>query len=210
MHIPDGFLDTKTWVSLYLVSAGAISISVGRANRQLEDKRIPLMGVTAAFVFVAQMLNFPVPGGTSGHFVGAALIAILLGPWAALLVITSIVLVQCLLFQDGGLTALGANIFNMGIVGGFTGFYSYWGIRYIFTEKGLLAGAFLGGFLSILALATACALELALSGTVPLRPALIAIIFIHTPIGLGEGLINMGVILFLQKTRPDLLELDRI
>ena len=210
MHIPDGFLDTKTWVSLYLVSAGAIGISVNRANRQMEDKRIPLMGVMAAFVFVAQMLNFPVAGGTSGHFVGAAFIAILLGPWCALLVITSILLVQCLLFQDGGLTALGANIFNMGIVGGFIGFYSYLGISYLFPKKGLLAAAFLAGFLSILTSATACALELAFSGTVPLMPGLIAISFVHTPIGLGEGLINIGAILFLQKTRPDLLELDRM
>lgn len=168
------------------------------------------MGVMAAFVFAAQMLNFPVAGGTSGHFVGAALIAILLGPWAALLVLTSILLVQCFLFQDGGLTALGANILNMGIVAGFTGFYCYTGINYIFPKKGLLPAAFLAGFLSILTSAMACALELAFSGTVPLRPALIAITLVHTPMGLGEGLINMAAILFLQKTRPDLLELDRM
>lgn len=210
MHIPDGFLDTKTWVSLYLVSAGALAISVNRANRQLEDKKIPLMGMLAAFVFTAQMLNFPVAGGTSGHFVGAGFIAILLGPWAALLVMTTILLVQCLLFQDGGLTALGANIFNMGIVGGFTGFYSYGGINYIFKKKGQLTAAFLAGFLSVLATAAACALELAFSGTVPLTTALLAITLVHIPVGLGEGLINMGAILFLRKTRPDLLVLDRM
>jgi cobalt/nickel transport system permease protein len=187
-----------------------VSISVARANRELEDKKIPLMGVTAAFVFAAQMLNFPVAGGTSGHFVGAAFIAILLGPWAALLVITSIALVQCLLFQDGGITALGANIFNMGIIGSFIGYYSYLGVNFISPKRGLLMGAFVAGFLSILATATACAMELAFSGTVPLRPALIAIVLVYIPIGFGEGLINMGAMLFLQKARPDLLRLDRI
>src|SRR3989304_5436248 len=100
MHIPDGFLDTKTWVSLGAISAGFIALSIARANRKMGEKHIPLMGIMSAFIFAAQMLNFPVAGGTSGHFMGSALLAILVGPWAAVLIMTTILLVQCFIFQD--------------------------------------------------------------------------------------------------------------
>ena len=123
MHIPDGFLDTKTWIGMGCISTVFIGVAVRQANKKISEKHIPLLGVMAAFVFAAQMFNFPVGGGTSGHFMGTTLIAILLGPWASVLIMTTVLTVQCLIFQDGGLTALGANIFNMGVVGGFFGYY---------------------------------------------------------------------------------------
>ena len=132
MHIPDGFLDTKTWIGMGGISALFIGAAVRTANKKISEKHIPLLGVMAAFVFAAQMFNFPVGGGTSGHFMGATLIAILLGPWASVLIMTTVLTVQCLIFQDGGLTALGANIFNMGVVGGFFGYYVNTIIRLFF------------------------------------------------------------------------------
>src|SRR5574341_1734727 len=104
MHIPDGFLDTNTWIGMAGISGTFICLSVRIANKKISEKHIPLLGVMAAFVFAAQMFNFPVGGGTSGHFMGATLIAILLGPWASILIMTTVLTVQCLVFQDGGLT----------------------------------------------------------------------------------------------------------
>ncbi len=128
MHIPDGFLNIATVATTYAASAGGVGYAVREANRKLREKHVPLMGVLAAFIFAAQMLNFPVAGGTSGHLIGAALAAILLGPWAAVLIMACVLLAQSLIFQDGGLLALGANIFNMGIIASFS---SYSGISHI-------------------------------------------------------------------------------
>ena len=123
MHIPDGFLDTATSVATWAASAGGVSYAVRRVRQELDERQVPLMGVTAAFIFAAQMMNFTVIGGTSGHLLGGALAAILLGPWAGMLVLTSVLTVQALLFQDGGLLALGANIFNMGVISVFTAYF---------------------------------------------------------------------------------------
>ena len=117
MHIPDGFLTPEVAAACAVPAAGAVAYGLRRANRELEERRVPLLGVTAAFVFAAQMLNFPVAGGTSGHFLGAALAAILLGPWLACLVMAVVLGVQAFVFADGGITALGANILNMGVIG---------------------------------------------------------------------------------------------
>src|SRR4030042_4153630 len=125
MHIPDGFLDPKTWIILDAVATGTVGLSVYKMSRKLKEKMIPLMGVLAAFIFAAQMLNFPVSGGTSGHFVGGVLASILLGPFAGTLVITVVVVVQALLFQDGGIAVMGANVFNMAIVGSLLGYYIF-------------------------------------------------------------------------------------
>ncbi|MBI4008080.1 MAG: energy-coupling factor ABC transporter permease, partial [Planctomycetes bacterium] len=166
MHLPDGFLAAKIWIPMMGISAGTITAAVMIANRRLTERHIPILGVLAAFVFAAQMLNFPVAGGTSGHFMGTALLAILVGPWAAVLIMTTILLVQCFVFQDGGLTALGANIFNMGVVAGFIGYYSFYAIKYfVGSKKGFFAGAGIGAWLSIIASSACCALELVLSGT---------------------------------------------
>src|SRR5688572_27286000 len=117
MHIPDGFLSTEVALACAVPAAAAVAIGLRQANKTLDDRRVPLLGVTAAFIFAAQMLNFPVAGGTSGHFLGAALAAILLGPWLACLALAVVLGVQAFVFADGGLTALGANVFNMGVAG---------------------------------------------------------------------------------------------
>jgi cobalt/nickel transport system permease protein len=211
MHIPDGFLDTKTWATLDVVSAATLAYGISRLNRKIEERQIPLMGVSAAFVFAAQMLNFPIAAGTSGHFMGGALVAILLGPWAGMLVMATVLIVQCLLFQDGGLLALGANIFNMGIVGTLVGGYLYRLVKKLGGEtKGLWAGAFLAAWFSIVVSASLCAVELAFSGTVPLKAALPAMAGIHALIGIFEGFITVSVVGVLQKVRPDLLSLEKI
>ena len=117
MHIPDGFLSNEVAAATGVVAVGAVGYALRRADRTLDERQVPLLGVTAAFVFAAQMLNFPVAGGTSGHFLGAALATILLGPWLACLVLAVVLVVQAFLFADGGVTALGANIFCMGVIG---------------------------------------------------------------------------------------------
>ena len=138
MHIPDGFLNVATVATTCAVSAGGIGGAVRMVGKKLGEKQVPLMGILAAFIFAAQMLNFPVAGGTSGHVIGAALAAILLGPWAAVLIMSCVLIAQSLIFQDGGLLALGANIFNMGIVASFSGYYIY---RLVSWLAGATAGA---------------------------------------------------------------------
>src|SRR5215213_2454166 len=116
MHIPDGFLSTEVALACAVPAVVAVGVGLRRAEVDLDERRVPLLGVTPAFVFAAQMLNFPVAGGTSGHFMGAALAALLLGPWLACLVLAVVLLVQAFLFADGGVSALGANVLNMGVV----------------------------------------------------------------------------------------------
>lgn len=209
MHIPDGFLNVETWATLAGVSAAAVGWAARRTDERMDEKSVPMMGVMAAFVFAAQMINFPVAGGTSGHFMGAALAAILLGPSSGLLIMTTILIVQCLLFQDGGLTALGANIFNMGLIGAVGGYYLYELGRRLWRNRGP-GPAFLGAWLSVVLAAFACAVELAVSGTVPFAAVLPAMVGVHALIGVGEGLITAAVLGFLSQVRPDLLRLERV
>ena len=124
MHIPDGFLSLVVALAFWVLSVAAVSIALGRIRHELRERQVPLMGVLAAVIFAGQMLNFSVAGGTSGHLLGAALASILLGPWPAVLVMTSVISVQALVFQDGGLLALGANLFNMAVAGVFIA----WGV----------------------------------------------------------------------------------
>lgn len=211
MHIPDGFLDTKTWVVLSGVSLGFVAIAINRCNKKIEDKQIPLMGVASAFVFVAQMINLPVAGGTSGHFLGALLAAVLLGPYSALLVMATVLIVQCLLFQDGGLTALGANVFNMGVIGSVLSYHIFLLLRGVLGgNERMPAAAAVAAWLSILFSASCCAVEIAFSGTVSLFAALPAMALIHSLIGMGEAAVTAGVLTFLRKARPDLLELPKV
>ena len=207
MHIPDGFLDTKTAAA----TAGLAVISVGFAARSvrktLPSSKVPLLGLTAAFVFAAQMLNFPVAGGTSGHLLGGVLAGVLLGPSAGVLVLTSALIVQCLVFADGGLLAIGANIFNMGIVGTAGAFGIYWLVRR--RAKGLrgqLAAAAFASWCSVVLASTACAAELAFSGTVRWGVAFPAMAGIHMLIGVGEATITTLVLVAIATTRPDLLQ----
>jgi len=211
MHIPDGFLDTKTWIGMNVISMAFVFMAVKKVNKQITEKHIPLFGVMAAFVFAAQMFNFPVGGGTSGHFMGATFIAILLGPWASVLIMTTVLIVQCLIFQDGGITALGANIFNMGIAGGFVGYYINFVIRiFVKNKKGFMAGSFTAAWFSIVLSSVCCSVELAVSGTLPLKLALPAMAGIHSIIGLGEGFITITTLSLLSRVRPDLLRLGKI
>jgi cobalt/nickel transport system permease protein len=211
MHIPDGFLDTATSVVTWAASAGSVAYAVRRVSRELDERQVPLMGVSAAFIFAAQMLNFTVVGGTSGHLLGGALAAILLGPWAGMLVITSVLAIQALLFQDGGLLALGANVFNMAVIGVLLGWAVYTGVRRLFGKKtwSTAAGGFAAAWLSVVVASLAAAIELALSGASPWGVVLPSMIGVHALIGIGEGLITVAVLAFLRVTRPDLLALGR-
>lgn len=207
MHIPDGFLSILVSVFLWIVSIVVIGYSLKRVNQDLGERKVPLMGVLAAAIFAGQMLNFTVAGGTSGHLMGAAIATILLGPWAAILVMTCVVGVQALIFQDGGLLVLGANIFNMAIIGVAVSYMVYTTVRKLAGEKpwGIFVGSFLAAWLSIVIASLAVALQLALSGTSPANIAIPTMAGIHALIGIGEGLITMGVLAFVYTTRRDLL-----
>ena len=212
MHIPDGFLNTATVVTTGVVSAGGVANAVRIANKKLGEKHIPMMGILAAFIFAAQMLNFPVAGGTSGHVIGAALVAILLGPWAAVIIMSVVLIAQSLIFQDGGLLALGANIFNMGVVAGFSAYYIYriMGSLLGDSNRSRLVAGFVAAWASVLLASIACAIELAVSGTSPLSVVLPAMAGVHALIGIGEGLITVAVVSVVLSTRADLLRLQRI
>ena len=178
MHIPDGFLSPEVAAGTAVVAAGAVGVGLRRASAQLDDRVVPLLGVTGAFVFAAQMLNFPVAGGTSGHFLGAALATILLGPWLATLVLAVVLATQCFVFADGGISALGANVLCMGVCGALaTGGLMLLARRMLPRRRGvLLAVAGAGAWLAVIAGASATALLLALSGTVPLGTVLPAML----------------------------------
>ncbi len=211
MHIPDGFLNIGTCAVTGVASAATVGYSLRVVGHKLREKQVPLMGVLGAFIFAAQMLNFPIIGGTSGHLIGAALAAILLGPWAGVLIMTCVLIVQCLVFQDGGLIALGANVFNMGIIASFTAYYLYRGVTSILglSRRGTLVGGFVAAWGSVFIASIACAIELAVSGTSPFFVALSAMAGIHALIGLGEGLITVAVLSFVLASRADLMELAR-
>jgi cobalt/nickel transport system permease protein len=207
MHVPDGFLSNEVAVAAAIPAIAAVGYGLRRAEVDLDDRRVPLLGVTAAFVFAAQMLNFPVAGGTSGHFLGAALAAILLGPWLAGLVLAVVLLVQAFVFADGGITALGANVFNMGVIGGIVVGGLMLAARKALpnTRGALLSVAAGGAWLAVVAGAAACAVELAVSGTVPLATVLPAMLGVHVVIGLGEAMITVAAVSAVLVTRPDLI-----
>jgi len=206
MHIPDGFLSTLVAVVLWVVSAIAVAYALRRVGKDLGERQVPLMGVLAAAIFAGQMLNFSVTGGTSGHLVGAALATILLGPWAAVIVLTSVVSIQALIFQDGGLLALGANLFNMALVGVTVSYFVYTSLQKLARGRswGIFAGGFAAAWLSVVVASLACALELAISGTSPANISVPAMGGIHMLIGIGEGLITVGALAFLYAARRDL------
>ncbi|MEW6510204.1 MAG: energy-coupling factor ABC transporter permease [Bacteroidota bacterium] len=205
MHIPDGFLDTKTAVTTAALSAVAVGVSLRTLKRSLPRRRVPLIGLAAAFVFAAQMVNFPVVGGTSGHLTGGMLAAVLLGPAAAIAVLTAVLLVQCFLFADGGLLALGANILNIGIAGPLGGYAVYRLLcRLLPGERGRLVAAAMGGWSATILSALFCAGELAWSGTIPWDVGVTAMVNVHLLIGGAEGVITLLVLSVIMRTRPDL------
>jgi len=207
MHIPDGFVDPGVAAATGVVAAGAVAYSLRRADRELDEDRVPLLGVTAAFIFAVQMLNFPVAGGTSGHLMGAALATVLLGPWLACLVLSVVLTAQAFVFADGGISALGANVLNMGVVGALcTGFLMVCARRVLpRTRAGFLAVVAGGAWLAVMAGAAATSLELALSGTVPLGTVLPAMLGVHALIGVGEAVITVAAVGAVLAARPDLV-----
>lgn len=211
MHIPHGYLSLEVAVGTYAAAIGVCAAAVWKANRDLSDRQIPLLGVMAAFVFAAQMLNFPIPGGTSGHFLGALMLAVLLGPLIACLVMAVVLAVQCFGFADGGLDALGANIVNMGAVAGAGCYYVYVFLKRFLpkTKAGFLASAAIAAWFSIVLSSACCAVELGLSGKLPLGVALPLMVGIHSVIGLGEAAVTVGVLTVLMEARPDLIR-DRL
>lgn len=207
LHIPDGFLNLPVIVVTWILSIGLIALSLGQVQAKYQEKAVPLMGVCGAFIFAAQMINFPIPGGTSGHLLGGTLAGALLGPWAGTLVMTAVFIVQAVLFQDGGLTVLGANIFNMGLIGTFAGYYLYKAIRFAIGRDKLPSmgiGAAVAAWSSVFVAAILCAIQLALSGTVPLGVALTAMSIWHVLIGIGEAVITVVALTFVWRTRPDM------
>lgn len=207
MHIPDGFLSLIVSIVCWVASAAIIGLAISKTNKSLGEKQIPLMGVMAAFIFAAQMINFPVAGGTSGHLLGGAMAAIVLGPWAGMLVMTSVIAVQGLLFQDGGLVVMGANILNMGLVTAAVGYGLY---RSASTQSTTvkLGVAGVAAWLSVMTGALLTSLELWLSGTSQLQMVIPAMLGVHALIGLGEALITVSALAFILRTRPDLLGAD--
>ena len=208
MHIPDGFLNLPVSLVCWGLAIALVALALNRVKATYKDRAVPLMGVCAAFIFAAQMINFPIPGGTSGHLLGGTLAGVLLGPWAGTLVMTVVFMVQALLFQDGGLTVLGANIFNMGLVGTFGGYYLYKALRSVLGFQSWRAMAISTGitaWTSVVVGALFCALELALSGTVPMAVAITAMLVWHLLIGIGETLITLLAVSYIWRTRPDLI-----
>ena len=208
LHIPDGFLSPSVSLFCWVITIVLIAVSLKKVQRDYQEKTVPLMGVCAAFIFAAQMINFPIPGGTSGHLVGGTLAAIILGPWAGTLVVTVVFIVQAVLFQDGGLTVLGANILNMGLIGTFCCYYLYRAIRCNLGRnswRSMTIATVVAAWCSVVIAAIATALQLALSGTVPLMVSMIAMVTWHVVIGVGEAMITMIAVGYVWRSRPDLI-----
>lgn len=207
MHIPDGFLDAKTVAATGALAAGGLAVAIRQVNRTLPRSKTPLMGLAAAFVFAAQMLNFPVAGGTSGHLLGGVLAAVLLGPAAGAVVIAAVLILQCFLFSDGGVLALGANVFNMAIVGTVGGYGIYaLARRLIRGLQGQITAVVFAAWCSTLLASLACAGELAFSGTATAGVVFPAMSGVHVLIGLCEALITALVVLAIRKVRPELVD----
>lgn len=204
LHIPDGFLSIGISLLFWALAVAFVIVAARRAQADLGERQIPLMGIMAAFIFAAQMLNFPVAGGTSGHLLGGALAAIVLGPWAGILVMTAVIGVQGLLFQDGGLLAMGANIFNMGILTSLVGFGLYRGIAER-SRGAKLAVAGVAAWVSVMTAALLTSLQLWLSGASTLTVVVPAMLGVHALIGIGEALISVAALAFIMRTRPELL-----
>lgn len=206
MHIPDGFLSVPLSVVLWIISGIFIVLALKRVEKELDDRRLPFIAVLAAAIFAGQMLNFSVTGGTSGHLLGAAIAVILLGPWTAVLVMTCVVSIQALVFQDGGLIVLGANLFNMAILGVAVAYFVYDVVLKIGGRSSLAKsiGAFLSGWFSIFIASLSAALQLAISGTSPANVSIPAMGGIHALIGVGEGLITTAAVSLVIAARPEL------
>ena len=209
MHVPDGFLDVPTSLATAGVAAAAIGIALRGARHELDDRIAPLAGLVATFVFATQMLNFPVAGGTSGHLMGGALAAVLVGPYTGLLCLTVVLVVQSLLFADGGITALGTNVVLMGIVTVVVGYVAFRGAQLVLPKRLSMVApaAALGAIASVVASAATFVGLYALGGAVPIPydTLLTAMLGVHTVIGIGEAIITFLVVASIVSVRPDLV-----
>lgn len=211
MHIADGVMAPEVWIAGWVIAIIGLGIMFWKLDRKIDERAMPLMAVLAAGIFVAQMLNFPIGGGTTGHLIGAALATILLGPYAAMLIITAILTIQSLVFGDGGITTLGLNILNMAIIAPLVVF----GVMRLFGEKNKLVATPVAAWFSVFIAATVCAAELALSYSVSDGAygiigsiAFPAMMGYHALIGIGEAAITTGVVVFLAKVSPEMLTLN--
>lgn len=203
MHIPDGFIPLWQCAIYYIILIVALYFASRWARQNLDEKRIPLLAVLAAGIFAIMSMNMPIPFGTSGHMVGGALVAIIFcAPEAAILVFTVVLIIQALVFGDGGITALGANVLNMAIIGGFTGLYTFKALK---GKIGIYASAGIGAWLATVVAALACAIEMAIAGTFPLNVGVASMVTYHIFIGIIEAVLTVIVIAALDKFRPDLL-----
>ena len=209
MHAPDGFLTAGTAIATGALSVGTVSVALKQAKTQMSEKMVPLAGITAAFVFAAQMVNFPVAAGTTGHLLGGALAAILLGPHIGALVVTVVVVIQALAFADGGLTALGYNVLNMAVVPAYGGFAVYSGFRKLLPKRkgGVIAATGLAAGLSVVLSAAAFSIQWLFGATapVPFDTVFGAMVGVHLLIGIGEGLISALTVGAVLASRPDLV-----
>ncbi|MDD2614796.1 MAG: cobalt transporter CbiM [Methanosarcina sp.] len=207
MHIPDSFIPFDQALIYWALALPFIIMSMKWAKNELDEMKVPILAALAAGIFAIQAMNIPIGMGTSGHMVGAVLVAIVFGtPWAGVLVLTLVLLVQGFAFADGGITTMGANILNMGVISGFIGYYTYVTLR---KSTGTSIAALVGAWLGLFTSAIACAIQMWLAGTFPLVPGLMAMGTFHLIIGfVGEGLITSVAIAAIAKSRPDLLEDD--
>ncbi len=199
MHIPDGFLKFPVWAAMDAVAIPVVGVVAWRAQRNFQDNRVPLMGVMGAFIFAAQMINFPVGSGTSGHLVGAALLSFTLGPAAAAIVMTAILAIQALVFQDGGVLALGANVFNMALAGVAAGYLPW------LLFGGRQVGIFLGAALSLLVSAFLALAELMISGVPMPVPVLAVSVGLFLVSAVMEGAITLVVVQAIERIQPGFL-----
>jgi cobalt/nickel transport system permease protein len=209
VHIPDGFINASTSLGAGAVAAGGIGVGLRRAAQTLQERQAPLAGLVAAYIFAVQMLNFPVAAGTSGHLLGGVLAAVLVGPWAGAICVAVVLLVQAVLFADGGLTALGLNITNMAIVGVFGGWAVFWLLRRALpaTKASVVVSSGIAAGISVVLAASAFVLEYALGGTggASVGTVLMAMVGTHALIGVGEGVITALTVGVVLGVRPDLV-----
>lgn len=205
MHIPDAFIPIWQGGIYWIIALVFVILALRWAKNEMSEEKLPLVAVLAAGIFALQSFNLPVSMGTSGHLVGGALAAIILGsPFAAVFILTLVLIVQGVLFGDGGLTTMGANIINMGVIGGFVGFYSFKGLMKM--TKSMPVSGFIAAWLACLIPALACAIEMFLAGTFPLKEGLLAMGIYHAAIGVIEGIVTVAAIYLIASVRPDLVD----
>jgi cobalt/nickel transport system permease protein len=209
-HIPDGFLSAPVLAGAAIASAAAIVVAARRSGHDLGERQAPLLGAATAFVFAAQMFDFPLGAGTSAHLLGGVLVAVLAGPWVAMLALFSVVLIQALLFQDGGIAALGANTLNLAVIGAGGGWLVYRWARVLLGDgaRRRLAAAGVAGFVSAVATGLAAGLQLGLSGMVPVRTGLVVVGSAHLLVGAFEAVVTVGILALVFRTRPELVRAE--